>query len=496
MTDITGDRSSSSRNESVDRAARHQAITGRVMASESIPALVPRDESGFQFVCYADCCSGVSSEPHEVSFAAVNDAVRRLKPQPEFICFPGDEIRGLTCDEDQLREQWRYWLENEMGWLDRHAIPIWHTPGNHTCYDRMSERVFREVHSHHAQNGPAGQEGLSYYLIHKNLLAIFVNTLNFDLGGEGRLESTWLAEVLENHSNIRDKIIFGHHPVFPVNGFSGAHQREINREDGQRFWRLLVKHGVLAYFCSHILAFDVQVHRGVLQVLTAGAGTSGRMPEQFEYLHTVQAAVDSLGLRYQVLDESGQRREELSWPFTLPQASCWPALNRKELSSIVADFNLANNEATSTQFIIAWQFSGRITAETKGQSQTLLCGYGEKEALPPVWIGLTGSEQRLSVLLSPVPGESPHLWLGPTFTPGEIFSCQLVIHTGMGPGGIIWRAGDNESWSSLSAASPWGAERLHWPLSWNIGFDQSGETGRPFRGAELSVQFSSCLAGV
>ena len=53
------------------------------------------------------------------------------------------------------------------------------------------------------------------------------------------------------------------------------------------------RHGVLASICSHILAFDVQVHEGVLQLLTAGAGTAHRMPEGIEYLHCVQVSLDA-----------------------------------------------------------------------------------------------------------------------------------------------------------------------------------------------------------
>ena len=68
--------------------------------------------------------------------------------------------------------------------------------------------------------------------------------------------------------------------------------------------------GVLAYVCSHILAFDVQVHQGVLQILTGGAGTHdmhlGLMPEEPEYFHLVQGAIDTDGLRYQVLDTTGR----------------------------------------------------------------------------------------------------------------------------------------------------------------------------------------------
>ena len=26
---------------------------------------------------------------------------------------------------EALRRQWRHWLDREMGWLDRRAIPLW-----------------------------------------------------------------------------------------------------------------------------------------------------------------------------------------------------------------------------------------------------------------------------------------------------------------------------------------------------------------------------------
>src|SRR5689334_9215733 len=85
--------------------------------AKRIPALMPRG-AGYQFVVYADSCSGVAGFLHESTFASVNAVIQRLEPQPEFICFPGDEIRGLVADEAALREQWRYWFEHEMAWYD------------------------------------------------------------------------------------------------------------------------------------------------------------------------------------------------------------------------------------------------------------------------------------------------------------------------------------------------------------------------------------------
>jgi hypothetical protein len=90
---------------------------------QMIPALLPRGP-GHQFVVYGDACSGVPGAPHERSFAEVNAVVRRLSPPPEFIVFTGDEIAGLRATAEELRQQWRYWLDHEMAWLNRRAIPL------------------------------------------------------------------------------------------------------------------------------------------------------------------------------------------------------------------------------------------------------------------------------------------------------------------------------------------------------------------------------------
>ncbi|MEM7536579.1 MAG: metallophosphoesterase [Chloroflexota bacterium] len=448
-----------------------------------IKALTPNDDGGVQFVCYADSCSGVPGALHEQTFASVNAIVRQLDPLPKFICFPGDEIIGLTADEMQLRAQWHHWFTHEMGWLDRAKIPLYHTTGNHTVYDSLSESVYREVTSHLPRNGPNDQVGLSYFVRRGNLLMVFVNTLWSGLGGEGRVEATWLEQTLTDHEDADYKLIFGHHPVYPVNGFAGEYQREIAHADGRTFWDILVRHQVFAYFCSHILAFDVQVHQGVLQILTAGAGTAHRMPEGIEYLHCMQCALDQDGLRYQVLDTDGHRREWLQWPLMLPPVASWESVNGSHTMHI---------DPSSETTLIVWRVSG-ITADhgTDGEAQTLLCGWESAATIAPLWIGLRGPEQQFSILLSPTPGRSPHLWTGPSLSSGQRFDIEIGIHTGMGPGGLLWRGHDNtgqSQWSSMYGASAWGAERLTWPRNWHVGMGQRGVSDRPFRGSDLKVQ--------
>ncbi len=437
---------------------------------QPIHALLPRGQ-GHQFVLYGDACSGVAGAPHERTFAGVNAAVRRLAPSPEFILFLGDEIAGYAADADTLRRQWRHWLDREMGWLDRRTVPLWHTTSNHATYDAMSEAVFREVHAHLPHNGPPGQEGLSYWVRRGDLLLVFVHTLWTGLGGEGHVETDWLRTVLRQHADARHKLVAGHHPVHPVNGFAGPYQRAVGPEHATGFWNVLSEAGVLAYLCGHILAFDVQVHRGVLQICTAGAGTAHRMPEGVEYLHAVQAALDMKGLRYQVFDADGRVRERLSWPLPVPPVEQWQALG---------DADIGKDK------IVAFRFTGQASAEGISTAQTLLSAF-RPGLRAQIWVGLRGPEQRLTVILEPEPGRSPHYWLGPAIKSGAPFDIQLLVHPGMGPGGLLYRLAADAPWSSLSAASAWGAERLHWPERWSVGHGQSGAADRAFLGRNLAV---------
>ena len=130
----------------------------------TIAALTPRDGAGHQFVCYADSCSGVAGAPEEAAFARVNAVLARLRPQPQFICFPGDEIIGLSTDEETSAKSMALLVRAGKctGWTGT-RIPLYHTTGNHTAYDPASERVFTEVLAHLPRNGPPGQEGIDLF---------------------------------------------------------------------------------------------------------------------------------------------------------------------------------------------------------------------------------------------------------------------------------------------------------------------------------------------
>jgi hypothetical protein len=459
------------------------------VGADVIPGLMPRSADGHQFVVYADCCSGRPGQPNEDNFKSVNRALARLKPMPQFISFPGDHIMALTKDYEDLRAQWKYWLTKEIAWLDTRAVPIYHTTSNHNTYSVESEQVWREVFPEIPRNGPPGQEGLSYYVRRDNLLLMCVNTSYSGLGGYGHVESEWLDSVLSENKDAAYKFAVGHHPVHPVNGYGRYPNWRIVPEQGRSFWKVLAKHRAHAYLCSHIIAFDVQCHEGVLQICTGGAGTiagpGGFMPGRTEYHHLVQMAVDRVGMRYQVLDTEGKVRERLEWPLNLAPSSHWLPLTPEQSAAVLREAGSRKGQ------LCVWRFSGVLEGAGSGsEPQTLLCGWEDNETVATFWIGLDGSPPRLTVRLLPESGGGAEVWTGPAFRNGQAFDLQLAIHSGMGPGGVLFRARDDSPWSSLQSTSAKGAETLEWPRSWALGCSQSGPSDRPFRGARLKLSWT------
>ncbi len=432
------------------------------MVSQTIPILKPQS-MGHQFVIYGDSCSGVPDALHESTFASVNAVIQRLASPPEFICYPGDEIMGLTTDADELRQQWNYWFQHEMAWLDHDTILLYHTTGNHTTYNKMSEDIFREVMAHLPKNGAPEQAGLSYFVRRDDLLMVFVHTLWSGLGGEGNVETDWLEQTLTDHADAKHKLVFGHHPVWTVNGFFADYQRNIERKNGQTLWQILVKHSVTAYVCSHILAFDVQVHDGVLQICTAGSGTAHRMPEGVEYLHAIQAVLDDEGFRYQVLDTEGTVREWLSWGWEVPPSDTWQPFTSDSPKHLASDCL----QDVDTAHLMIWEISGELDISDY-RPRVIFSGAGDDGALPYLWLGITGRDHHLMLSLSPRPNRSPHSWHGPSLATDKSFRIHFAIHSGMNAGGLLWRWDDNNPWSTLTGSSPWGVERLLWSHDWTM----------------------------
>ena len=418
--------------------------------SKTLRSLLPRTETGCHFVAYGDCCIG-PPEPgrgHEEHLAAVHRVMHQLDPRPEFVCFLGDLIWGLTRehgpnhDGESLRQEWAVKLPREMKPLTDLDVPVFRIPGNHDTMTPVSETVWREVFDEIPQNGPEGQEGLTWFERRGDLLIIGISVYAMNMGSPftmmgGRVDCDWVDRVLTEHSDAKFKFVLGHSPVHPVNGYT-APKWGMLPEFGEPFWAVLARHQVTAYLCSHVIAFDFQVHDGVPQITTGGAGTSsgpgGCMPAPDEYHHCVQLAVDDIGLRGQVLAPDGTAREEFQWP--LPEDGIMK-------SSIRSD------------------------SLPPKPSRVLLTGQSGKEAYPRIRVSLDGYQPRLNVTLYDPADVYPCSWHGPEIDIRHPFELTVAIDPNLGPGGVLARVG-NEPYSSLTTDVPFGFKVNSWPEKWDV----------------------------
>lgn len=249
---------------------------------------VPEREGKIHFVQYADVLGGSPGREDEKLFQEANGLISRLDPEPDFLIFNGDHIAGYSAI-DELHRQWDYFLSSE---LPSFSFPVHHIPGNHDVVsltksaanpygrafpNREAEDLFRSAFPDLPCNGPPGQEGLSYYVEGEDYILITLHPIFSQRSSTGFKETEWLDAVLTRYRNKPYKIVASHFPVFPVNGYDRHAPYPhaswiIDPEDTAPLWDLFVTHGVRAYLCAHVCAFDFQIHRNIPQICSAGRG--------------------------------------------------------------------------------------------------------------------------------------------------------------------------------------------------------------------------------
>jgi hypothetical protein len=101
-----------------------------------------------------------------------------------------------------------------------------------------------------------------------------LNTAWPSLGGDGGIACGVLARRLGVLDPSLPIVVIGHHLIWPVNGFGNdLSPWNIPADEGERAWNIMRAKGISLYACSHIIAFDVQLHDGLAQLCTGGAGT-------------------------------------------------------------------------------------------------------------------------------------------------------------------------------------------------------------------------------
>ena len=420
-----------------------------------------------RLVVLGDSCSGVPGGPHEARFRQLSDVALRHAGWADACIYLGDHVDGY-CDPDTLRAQWRHFLEREFAPLAGGFAPILHVPSNHTVYDAASAAIYRALMLDGEIPGIVLRRGLNHAVTLGDGGAVLLGTADPDNRGRARIDLDFLAEALQALAGRRPLLVCGHHPLLPVNGYRRFPMWRVAPEPAEQALAMMRAAGVAAYLCSHVIAFDLQVADGLLQICTAGAGTlydpGGAMPGTVEGAHLVLLELRDGAFAIRKLDLQGRLDEWLDWPVPPGHA----LVRDQPLTPAPAEIAAPHRwgQRPGAAHWLRWRIAGALPA--KEAPLPLVYAWREDEAGAILRIDI-GRDRRPAVQLIPLPTEGAQTWLAPFAVP-ERFEIEIAVHTGGGPGGIVARLSDGP-WQSMAGGGARGAERMDWPLLWCAGHD-------------------------
>lgn len=127
----------------------------------------------------------------------------------------------------------------------------------------------------------------------------------------------WLGKTLETESS-KNSFLFavGSVPAFSTGGAAGSYAGlDRDRDARTRFWQLLMRYKVLAYFCSNEALYDRTYRYGIWQVISGGAGAENDFDEDEElpFYHYLLLTIPERASRapiLQVFDIKGRKKDE------------------------------------------------------------------------------------------------------------------------------------------------------------------------------------------
>lgn len=417
-------------------------------------------------VLLGDSCSGVPGHPHERNFRAVAEALRRRAPSADALCYLGDHVAGYVADEDELRAQWAWFLAQEFPPIAAAAPQVFHIPGNHDCYDSVSSGIYGELLPVAHHRTLVAEKDLNYAVRLDEALLVFLNTADAANRGAAMLDLAWLRAVLADHAEAEPKLVFGHHPILPVNGYDEAFRWRVEPTAGELAWSTMRESGVRAYLCSHIIAFDFQVRDGLPQLCSGGAGTEygpmGAMPGPVEYQHFLTLEVGARQASFQVFDKTGVCRESLSWPPALAAPDETLALTT---GSEARSRQLATAAEGRTVQTLRWRIDA--PASNLPHRHFAISGTDDPAGRPSCTIEPDADDGRIRIAVTSPESKETLVWRGPALPAKEACTLDIAIHPHAGPGAVLGRL-DDRGWSSFASSSPSGLASMRWPALWSL----------------------------
>ena len=199
------------------------------------------------------------SESHDINLGVNVPILTELTQEvlsktPDLFLFAGDLVMGNTTQE--LLEEELMQSRQVMQPVYEAGIPVYVVRGNHDGGNSSTTTAWNNVFKDETasggldyslpQNGPSGEENLTYSVAHKNAFFLALDECTTVNHSKNYVVQSWIDTELA--SNTRQHVFsFGHYTVFKMLWDSmGDHPTERNA-----FLQSLRDAGSHAYFCGH-----------------------------------------------------------------------------------------------------------------------------------------------------------------------------------------------------------------------------------------------------
>jgi len=260
---------------------------------------VRAEEPSWRFVSIPDFLNADRVYPVPNQQKALDFVLSSIADEkPDFVLVPGDLVDGRWATGEapaatiRAKADLHYTAWNSL--VGAHGLKVYAGMGDHEYgddpwpagKDRFGQvnkpallPVFREVFREHMNppdNGAEHLKGSTWFLRHKDLLIINVDTFELDTtpGNKGSLvkcqvtgkQLDWVRETLETHADVRWKIVMGHVPIMPgVRAYRSSNCKLIDGVNSP-LWRLMTEKKVDAYLCGEVHAVTCSNESGMEQI--------------------------------------------------------------------------------------------------------------------------------------------------------------------------------------------------------------------------------------
>ena len=235
----------------------------------------------FRFAVMADSRKSKDEPVNIEDFQKVLAQLKKVRPQPQFVFFPGDLVRGMDTSYSGMTNQYTIWKNTVTAYYP--ITFFFPSVGNHETYNgdtnSQAERAFADIFpDFKVTEELPGYNRTVYYLDYDNSRLFMLNTNH--IGANHRIDTLQQEWLAKNLNQKQHDLIFLHEPAYPTSSHIGS-SLDVKSTERDAFWKIIDTANVSLVFVGHEhyyarrhidKVFNPEYKNNIYQVTTGSCG--------------------------------------------------------------------------------------------------------------------------------------------------------------------------------------------------------------------------------